>query len=458
MPVARRYRRRCARRVGVSQTGFATPGLPGRVRAAVRGWPAWEKPRHVIAYLISVELLAGTWAVLTLTDVNGTPRRWTALAVLCATAIAFEEGSRRAARLKIRLGSVLRADMSSVWAVAAAVALPRSMAAPLLVAIFVYDWFRQFRPAGEALFRKLFVAATVVVGALVSSVLVQLAHRGTDQLPWLMGGLISVVVGIVAYTTVNRLLVTVGLVLFGVRGRELLGSGDDNLVELATLCLGGLVSLAVLYEPWLVVLAIPPMFTLQRGALMRELEAAATTDAKTGLLNAIAWEHLADRELARATRDGSGLAVLIIDIDRFKRVNDVFGHLVGDIVLRRVGRAIAAEMREYDGVGRFGGEEFVAVLPHVSPADAMVVAERVRNRVNRLRMSELLDGAAVTDPDTLSVSIGVSCTESGASEVPELLRAADAALYAAKEGGRNRVVLADDGAAGSSPQAARAQA
>lgn len=455
MPVARRGRRRLGRPRSASAPHRTLAAVPRRLTTAVREWPIRKVSSRTAAYLIAIDLVAFVWAGATLADVHGSLHRWGSFALLAVTALVFEEGSRRAARLKIRLGSALRADMTSVWAVAAAVALPRGMVAPLLLAIFTYDWFRQFRPAGEELFRKLFVAATAVIGSLVASVLVQLTMGADPDLPWLLNGLAGVLVGIVTYTTVNRVLVTIGLVLFGVRGRDLLGSGDDNLVELATLCLGGLVSLAVLYEPWLVVLAIPPMFTLQRGALMRELEAAATTDAKTGLLNAIAWEHLADRELARATRDGSGLAILIIDIDRFKRVNDVFGHLVGDVVLRRVGRAIAAEMREYDGVGRFGGEEFVAVLPQVSPADAMVVAERVRNRVNRLRMSELVDGAAVTDHDTLSVSVGVSCTDFGATDVPELLRAADSALYAAKEGGRNRVVLAGDGAPGSAPQSER---
>jgi diguanylate cyclase len=236
----------------------------------------------------------------------------------------------------------------------------------------------------------------------------------------------------------------------GARGRVLIGSYDDNLIELATLCLGGLVALAALYQPWLAVLVIAPMYTLQRGALVRELETAATTDAKTGLLNAVAWEQLAKRELVRGERERYSVAVLIIDIDRFKLVNDRFGHLAGDDVLRGIGRSLGGAMREYDTVGRFGGEEFVAVLPEADEISALTVAERVRSRVNRIRVSDLVEGIEPVDDVVLAVSIGVACTPVDGFELAELLHAADQALYRAKESGRNQVQLAYRGS-GESP-------
>jgi diguanylate cyclase (GGDEF)-like protein len=251
----------------------------------------------------------------------------------------------------------------------------------------------------------------------------------------------------VSYTVINRALPSVALIINRVPLRELRGTREDNLIELATLCLGGLVAIAALHEPWLCVLAVAPMVTLQRGALVAELETAATVDAKTGLLNAVAWEHLTQRELSRAERENHDVAILIIDIDRFKLVNDQYGHMVGDQVLRKVGKVLAAGVREYDTVGRFGGEEFVAVLPNAGDADALVVAERLRSRVNELRIAALLDGPAPEGAaeHALAVSIGVSCTRHDGREVTSLLVAADAALYRAKSGGRNRVVLADRG-------------
>ncbi len=213
-------------------------------------------------------------------------------------------------------------------------------------------------------------------------------------------------------------------------------------MELATLCLGGLVALALVEQPCLAVLAIAPMVTLQRGALMRTLETAATIDAKTGMLNAVAWEHLAEKELARAAAQShDSTAVLIIDIDRFKMVNDRYGHLAGDAVLRGVGKCLAGEVREYDTVARFGGEEFVAVLPSAGDVDALIVAERLRSRVAELRVSAIVDSVDRVKPDEddwLAVSIGVSCAPVDGAELSDLLHAADGALYRAKAAGRNR--------------------
>jgi diguanylate cyclase (GGDEF)-like protein len=166
------------------------------------------------------------------------------------------------------------------------------------------------------------------------------------------------------------------------------------------------------------------------------------------LLNAIAWEQLAQRELSRSTRDNLTVAILIIDLDRFKSVNDVYGHLAGDVVLREIGRCLTAELRDYDTVGRFGGEEFVALLPGINAAEAAVIAERVRARINTLRMSVLAPGANAVDA-TLSASIGVACYPVDGLELQELLHAADSALYVAKNAGRNRVEFAKPGGRGS---------
>jgi diguanylate cyclase (GGDEF)-like protein len=239
-----------------------------------------------------------------------------------------------------------------------------------------------------------------------------------------------------------RALDVIGQFLGGVRGRQLLGGLHDNLDELAVLFLGGLVALAALYEPWLCVLALPPMIAVQRAAQVRELEAAASRDPKTELLNALAWEEITRRELARAHRNHRPASVLILDLDRFKRVNDRFGHLVGDDVLRHVGRCLQSGVREFDSVGRFGGEEFVVALPEAGETEALIVAERLRSRVNELRIAAVTGDAEV---EPMSVSVGVACSPTDGIEVADLLLAADAALYEAKARGRNCVVLAERG-------------
>jgi diguanylate cyclase (GGDEF)-like protein len=422
-----------------------------------RTWPLFGAPRVTAVYLVLIDLLALVWCVrvLSRTPVTSSTQlafgrhsamwNWIVLALLLVLALAFEEGARRAARLKLRLSGNMKRDMTSVWCIAGAVAMPPAFAVMLLVPIMIYVWFRQQRPAGERLHFKVFNASTAIMGCLTAGLVVQRVHHLWPDLPGFVTGSVAVFVAIVVHAAVNRALVTVGAVTLGARGRALIGTSEDNLIELATLCLGGLVALAAGYQPWLAVLVIAPMVTLQRGALVRELETAATVDSKTGLLNAVAWEQLAQHELARARRESYVLAILIIDIDHFKLVNDRFGHLVGDAVLRALGKSLRTSMREYDTAGRFGGEEFVAVLPDADVESAMVVAERIRSRINQLLVSDLVDGLSPEDPMRLSVSVGVACLALHGDELVDLLHSADRALYQAKAGGRNRVMMAGRG-------------
>jgi diguanylate cyclase (GGDEF)-like protein len=184
-------------------------------------------------------------------------------------------------------------------------------------------------------------------------------------------------------------------------------------------------------------LVLLPLLALRRSAPVRELITAATTDAKTGLLNARSWEQLARRELERGEQPGS---VLVVDIDRFKLVNDRYGHLAGDAVLRRVGRTLAANLRSADRVGRFGGEEFVVVLPGAAEAAALAVAERLRAGIAGMSLVGCVPDPVAHPP--ISVSIGVACAPHDGADLADLLRAADRALYAAKGQGRNRVARA----------------
>jgi diguanylate cyclase (GGDEF)-like protein len=424
-----------------------TLGRPRMVWSPFATWAVRAVPSRVVAYLVFVELIALGWGVAALVR---SPWNLDGLAValyLTALAVGFEEGSRHIARLKLRLAINLKQDMTSVWSFAAAVALRSAWMITVLLVIYGYTYFRQHRPAGEALYRRLFNTSNMLVSAFVAkTVFLSVSHRWSAESDRL-GFAVAIGAAVLAYAVINRAAASAALLLLGTRLRDLAGSREENLVELATLCLGGLLSVAILHQPLLAVLVLAPMVTMQRGAVVRELEAAATTDAKTGLLNAVAWEHLAQRELARAARDNAAVGFLIIDVDRFKLVNDRYGHLTGDVVLRRIGRALTAGVREYDTVARFGGEEFVAVLPSASVADSLVVAERLRARVNDIWMSMIVDSLDGED-ERLAVSIGVAVSPYDGLELPELLHAADSALYEAKSAGRNRVMLAQPNVGG----------
>jgi diguanylate cyclase (GGDEF)-like protein len=420
-------------------------GVGGRVRGALarRSWPIASAPTRQLWFLFVVELLTLGWVIQQIASVDPIGRDWLDVVVIILVAIGFEEGATRAARLRLRIGSELKQDLTSVWALAAAVALPGGLAVLALACILTYTWLRQQRPAGESLYGTLFNTADTFASCLSAGIVARSINLAWPNSPWALAMTLAVLAALVTYGVVNRILVTGALISAGLHGRALIGTKNENLVEFATLCLGGMVAVAVVAAPWLALLVIAPLGALQRSVLVHQFEEAATTDSKTGLLNAIAWEHVAEREISRSTRNGTTAAVLIVDIDRFKLVNDKFGHLAGDKVLRAVGHCLTSELREYDTVGRFGGEEFVAVLPEADDMDSLIAAERLRSRVNSLDLQALLGEAG--EPHEMSVSVGVAVFPTHGTELAELLREADAALYRAKGAGRNRVMLAERG-------------
>lgn len=173
-----------------------------------------------------------------------------------------------------------------------------------------------------------------------------------------------------------------------------------------------------------------------RKKIERELERLVQVDQLTGVFSRRHFMSLAERELARAIRYGEKISVLMVDIDRFKNVNDTYGHQVGDRVLREVGLIFWAILREADMVGRVGGEEFAVVLPQTEAAQAMEVAERLRHAVEHTAIP--LDEGL---PLGVSISVGVAPFSGSKTSFDTLLTQADKALYEAKHQGRNRVCL-----------------
>ena len=169
-------------------------------------------------------------------------------------------------------------------------------------------------------------------------------------------------------------------------------------------------------------------------AARESMRHAATHDSLTGLLNRGEIFAMLERELERARRERKPLAVILADIDHFKQVNDTCGHLFGDTALQEMARRLHSRLRVYDGVGRYGGEEFLLVLPTCGLEDALA-------RANELR--EFIAAAPIVSGNAercITMSMGVAVSECvGVKEVESLLSHADSALYKAKENGRNRV-------------------
>ena len=191
-----------------------------------------------------------------------------------------------------------------------------------------------------------------------------------------------------------------------------------------------------------VVTAVVVVLREQVLALVLRLRTLASHDSLTGALNRGAFEQRVDAELVRARRSSTMLALVVFDVDHFKRLNDSFGHAAGDAALRGIGDVVASGMRRSDVFGRLGGEEFGLLLPDTDISGAAAVADKLRRGL----------AEPVTGRRALTVSFGVSQVDAGSSTARAMFADADRALYAAKRGGRDRVMRADE--VGPSPAAA----
>ena len=167
-----------------------------------------------------------------------------------------------------------------------------------------------------------------------------------------------------------------------------------------------------------------------------QMEALAMHDGLTGLLNRRAIEEYAEAEFNMAGRKKQAMSVILLDIDHFKNVNDRFGHKFGDVVLRQVAQTLKEDLRNYDRVGRWGGEEFLLILPDTELKDAVTVAERLRSKTAAVQTS-LENGETFS----IHISLGTACTTGQFQSLAKLIDAADQALYQAKQSGRNRVCV-----------------
>jgi diguanylate cyclase (GGDEF)-like protein len=164
----------------------------------------------------------------------------------------------------------------------------------------------------------------------------------------------------------------------------------------------------------------------------KRLEIQSRTDPLTGVLNRRAILSQIENELSRAKRNNAHISISMLDLDHFKKINDTFGHLAGDTVLRECMNRVKESIRTYDTIGRFGGEEFIVVFPEAKQEGALAIAERIRLKINEKNA----DVNGVSIPFTISQGLA---TCNGKSNIDELIAKADEALYRAKENGRNRV-------------------
>jgi diguanylate cyclase (GGDEF)-like protein len=417
-------------------------------KPAVLRWPLWQLPRWLMALIIAVTTVYLAAIVVALTVVPQVDLLRNLLlcgALLLCTAATVE--------LTKRVGEnagVIK-DVYGVWELPAAVLLPPVYA--LVMPIFRFT-LTQLRIRRVPLHRRVYSVAVLGLSNASASLVfhgitgqgfgmpVKLGPGGPSAAIWV----VAVAVAAVALWAVNT-----SLVFPAIKGtdpavtiRELYLARERVQNDVAELCVAVLVTLGIAITPVTIILAFPFVTLLQRSFRHVHLVNASRVDSKTGLLNAGTWEREAASEVARAVRTHTPLAVALIDIDHFKAVNDSFGHLAGDKALKEVARTLTIFLREYDLVGRFGGEEFALLLPQAKAVDAYRIAERIRTYISAMPIDVHDDPDA--EPVRLSISIGVAALgarwDSGTGgQLTDLLAAADGALYQAKQNGRDQVCV-----------------
>jgi diguanylate cyclase (GGDEF)-like protein len=398
-------------------------------------------PRVVLPVFAGLESLALAVTVFAWVTSSATGTEFAQFAGLLVLAVLQAELSRTIERTRCACAGTPHINLATVWTFAGVLVLPPGLAATLAIAVYLHLWVRVWRTLpGRRTYRMAYGGAAIVLACFAGTAVIgpgeveAAVHAGAR-------GSLAIVGAALVFTLVNVLLLALSACLHvgHLTIRRLVGEREGNALEGAALVLGACTALGMTYVPWLVPFVLFPLLTLHRGVLVRQLEIAARTDVKTGVLNASAWHDLTERALSSAARERTEFGLLMLDLDHFKGVNDVYGHLAGDVVLKAVAAAITGEVREYDSVGRFGGEEFVVLLLGVGEREVLVIAERIRQAIARLDV-DVVARDGITAVRGLSASIGVAQYPGAGTVLERLLHAADTALYQAKNTGRNKVV------------------
>ena len=425
----------------------------GWKRLSPRRWRVWSLSRPMLVYVLTVEIaavaaVAGTSSLDTITRQDLV---W--LVVLAAAAVVYQEAARSIERTREPSEEgVPYTHLLSVWLFASVLLLPPALTAVLIAVGYLHAYLRlRVYRRRAALYRKVFSAATVVI-ACVGAHLVLAVFYPADVHPYALVldgpvGLAAIVASAAVYRMVNYALVVAAILGTNLDRpvRSALGDANDQLMMAGAVGLGGGVAVVMTAQPWLTPLLVLTVLGLHMGLLLPQFRDASRNDSKTGLFNSVFWTKLVADEMDHARRLDGTMALLVIDLDHFKRVNDRHGHLAGDAVLLAVSEAIKHSVRAHDIVGRFGGEEFAVALPGLTLADALPAAERIRAAIAEVRVTTPdLNGVERTIGG-LTASVGVAVFPDHGTDRTTLVLAADAALYDAKDAGRDRTRVAGRG-------------
>jgi diguanylate cyclase (GGDEF)-like protein len=404
--------------------------------ADVRDWAWWQLPPALRSYVGAVVVAASVMIAYAASQTVWTASDLLKFFLLLACGAISVVATPRIAYLQAGIAR----DFLTAWVLPVAIVLPPvyAMLTPIPLQVLT-----QWRVHKGVVYRRVFTAGAISLTYGAASLLFRQfppsfagqIGSGSHALTWAIAVAVCELVG--GFGHKFLIMGAIKLSDSAVRLADLALNREALLADFAEFDLSLLVTVVVAVNPVLAIAGVPTVLLARRFIMHSQLLAQTRIDTKTGLLNASTWEMEAEAEIARSVRMHIPLAVALVDIDHFKVVNDTYGHLVGDKALRAVTDALRSQLRGYDRAGRFGGEEFVVLLPQAREQDALNVAERLRSHIAGLSIP-------VDDEDEsagcvrLTISVGVASLDGESRELTDLLAAADAALYHAKETGRNK--------------------
>src|SRR5262245_34050399 len=400
----------------------------GRVTPPLRAWQLWGLQSWLRGYVMAVvvaDLIAiGIATYLWVPGVRLTQLLLFAALLGCAATTVEMTRSRGESAGLIK-------DTYAIWELPAALLLPPvfGLLAPIPRLALTQWRIRQIAPH-----RRIFSAGVISLSYGAANITFRLlcSHFApVTGIPDVAGGQVTlrwllavVLAGLVAWA-VNNL-----LILPAIRGsdptvrvRDVIATREGILNDLAELCAAALVTVAVFWSPFSLVLALPLVIVLQRSSLHTQLVSDLRLDTKTGLLNAGTWRKEASAEVSRASRTRARVAVALIDIDCLKTFNDAHGHLAGDNALTLIASLLRSTLRANDIVGRFGGDEFAVLFPETDADNAQAVMERLRAQIASTVISPGADSR--DSPLHCTVSVGLAALPGQVASLTDMLAFAD---------------------------------
>lgn len=387
-------------------------------------------PRRAVVFLALVGAATIAAAALPIANLDGGAADWSTFLVLAVAAAAAQLFVARTPRNAARYYTTI------VFLIAAVLLLPAGLVALMGVIQHVPEWLKMRHPW----YIQTFNIANYTLNCLAAWYVAHLVLGNTTAMEsperWAVAGAAACLVFVIT----NHVLLA--LMMHVAERTPLRKSELFTLESLSTdliLALLG-VAFATLWEinTWLIVAAVAPLVLIHRSLNVPALEEEARVDPKTGLFNARHFAAELREELARAQRFDRPMSVIMADLDLLRDINNAYGHLAGDAVLRGIAETFRGALRDYDVPARFGGEEFAILLPETPPERALEIAERIRRTVAATRF----EVTTSSEPIRATISCGVAGFPKDGSDVNELIHQADLAVYRAKLQGRNRALSA----------------